>query len=316
MMILDKHVSIFDFYRLVYGEIYRRIRTHQRSKGPIGKQELFDGAIASSNAQLMAQGIVSNLAKEKAKKSGKKEYVKAFSADGRIIEIDHRIIRSDAFSYHSDIYSAPTAGERRAKLDILYSLDVLGTDFWIDYISKNQIERRNPSAISSRQRMVPFDGLEPPFGISVVDWDVGVINLDRHRSIQKNLLIVKEGLAGLKGEGLSLPDGWFHWVDDPHINSFLAMSAPLEGMQLFVPQEWQTLIKRDDTAPLHVVNYASAKDAILSLSYERPHLNKMEIMQEVIAAFPKLTARRFNSFWNSAAEENEALRKPGRKRRD
>lgn len=197
-----------------------------------------------------------------------------------------------------------------------FGLETLRQDFWqLPFLEGEVFKERKLSRRSYAAGI--YDE------VSLIDWNVGAIDLSRVRAFVEGFKQLREAYFTLKPLGYQFPHHYADMFESEHEGEdeagpcgILKMLSPFEGCAIVVPKEFLTsfdeFLSGEQQKGIDLIQHVSVppKDAILRLLDENPQFSKADVRREL---FSNVSHRKFESFWARAAEERSDLSKPGRK---
>lgn len=186
-------------------------------------------------------------------------------------------------------------------------LEAISQTYWVDMMVEELCFQEPVNTVG----LSKFIGAVRP-----IDRTSGMLELKSLKRFFSGMDTFRRGALELQSLGIDLPFG--KRFDDVlqnlvHKETLYRPLLPYDGSMIILPSDWlQELQPQSSVAQVECVDaYASPEDAIFKLWHDG--LTKAEIKTLVAQDF-KLSSRKFDKYWADAANKNNALSMPGRRK--
>lgn len=186
-------------------------------------------------------------------------------------------------------------------------LEAISQTYWVDMMVEELCFQEPADTVS----LAKFIG-----AVQLIDWTSGMLELKSLKRFYSGMESLRRAAFELKSIGIDLPFG--KRFDDVLQNlgykeTLYRPLLPYDGSMIILPCDWlRELEPQVSVGKIGFADaYAGPEDAIFKLWHDG--LTKAEIKTLVAQDF-KLSSRKFDKYWADAANKNNALSMPGRRK--
>lgn len=259
------------------------------------------------NSDIAARFAVWELFATKLSETGKKPQI--LRPDGVRLDLSLGPIWPSSFRSSEQLEEAmgiEHADEIKSGKPVFAMLAALKRDYWLELMLTTQCFSENTLGPRNFNRAV-----------SIVDWENGCLDLSLVKRYYEGMDMVRQGIEMMETFGTipSIPKRLRSEVANPGNRGYFAPLLPFDGLPIIAPTEWlKELEPRPQNRALALNANSCDKnpvEEILRLFEEG--MTKSKIKTLVTEDFD-LSARQFEKKWSDAANKNNALSVPGRRK--
>ena len=328
MLTVEGFASLAQFYSAARNAISERmtarwvdIRTDWRSGLPENHDPDDKGPQRSPyfmhNLYCAAQYLVFDVLHRRLIKEGR--HVQVLKTDGARVGIPLSLLQPvfPLYAIKGEYSHTRKLKRQEAKIredERVFGTDTLKQDFWVDIFLNEQV-------FGEPSTLFPHVLTRMETAVSVVDWDIGCIACRQRNAILNATDHLLSGTLMLQQVGIQqLPAVLRHniLVDTSSLKNTMKMLQPLEGGSIVAPMEWLQDLRTPTVAGEQLATIDDAKGArpqelIVSLLSSSDPVNKQDVKERILNAFPSMSHRQFERHWGSVADQKPEIRRPGRK---